>query len=128
MKRVFLDANVLFSAAYRKDAGLLRLWDLAGTDLLTSAYAAEEARRNLDSPEQRMRLEALLARIEIVPESTASLPSGLRLPEKDQPILKAALAAGATHLVTGDVKDFGRFFGKKALGILIVTPSDLLRS
>src|SRR5207247_175678 len=108
--------------------GQLRSWELAETGLLTSAYAAEEARRNLDSPEQRMRLEALLARTEIVPESTASLPPGLGLSDKDPPILKAALAAAATHLVTGDVRDFGRFFGKKALGILIVTPSDLLRS
>jgi hypothetical protein len=28
MDRWFLDANVLFSAAYRSEAGLLRLWQL----------------------------------------------------------------------------------------------------
>lgn len=28
---VFLDANLLFSAAYRDDAGLLRLWRIADT-------------------------------------------------------------------------------------------------
>ena len=126
MRRVFLDANVLFSAAYRVDSGLRRLWLLGDTQILTSAYSAEEARRNLDSSEQRMRLEALLDCVRIVAESTLPLPRELDLAEKDQPILKAALAAGATHLVTGDVKDFGRFFGKRLLGILILTPAELI--
>ena len=126
MRRVFLDANVLFSAAYRVDSGLRRLWNLRGTEILTSAYAAEEARRNLDSGEQRMRLEALLDQARIVSESTAQLPPDLDLSGKDQPILKAALASGATHLVTGDWKDFGRFFGKKLLGILVLAPADLV--
>ncbi len=33
MRRVFLDANILFSAAYREKAGLLRLWRLPGVDV-----------------------------------------------------------------------------------------------
>jgi hypothetical protein len=41
--RVFLDANVLFSAAYRSDSGLLALWRRAGASLLTSAYAVLSA-------------------------------------------------------------------------------------
>jgi predicted nucleic acid-binding protein len=45
--RVFLDANVLFSAAYRSDSGLLKLWKLKRTKLITSTYALEEARTNL---------------------------------------------------------------------------------
>jgi len=32
--RVFLDANVLFSAAYRADAGIARLWELPRRDVL----------------------------------------------------------------------------------------------
>lgn len=128
MRRVFLDANVLFSAAHRRDSGLRRLWDLPETRLLTSAYAAEEARRNLDLLEQRMRLDALLDGMLLVPEWTVPLPEGIGLPEKDQPILKAALGANATHLVIGDVKDFGRYFGRRLLGILIVLPVDLIRN
>lgn len=27
MDKLFLDANILFSAAYRSNAGLLRLWE-----------------------------------------------------------------------------------------------------
>jgi predicted nucleic acid-binding protein len=54
--RVFLDANVLLSAALRPKAGLLRLWTLANAALITSDHAIEEARRNLDAPGQRARL------------------------------------------------------------------------
>ncbi len=52
MDLVFLDANILFSAAYRSDAGLKRLWKLPGARMITSAYAIEETYRNLDYPKQ----------------------------------------------------------------------------
>lgn len=127
--RVFLDANVLFSAAYRERAGLLELWKLPRVTLLTSGYAAEEARRNLESEDARRRLGELLADIEIVPETLRTiLPDGVSLPEKDRPILLAAIAAGATHLLTGDVTDFGTFFGKTIQGVLIQTPALFLAS
>jgi hypothetical protein len=118
----------LFSAAYREASGLKRLWRLPGVELFTSAYASEEARRNLLSADQRARLEDLLTQTRIVGESDAPSPSGVRLPNKDIPILKAAIAAGATHLVTGDVKDFGRYLDQRIAGILIVTPADFLRT
>ena len=60
MDRVFLDANVLFSAAYRPDSRLRELWALAEVELVTSAYSVEEACRNLDNPVQRADLEKLL--------------------------------------------------------------------
>jgi hypothetical protein len=50
---LFLDANVLFSAAYRENAGLLKFWQLKFIKLISSAYAIEEARRNLTLSEQR---------------------------------------------------------------------------
>jgi predicted nucleic acid-binding protein len=50
--RLFLDANVLFSAAYQPDSGIARLWKFKDVELLTSAYAAEEARVNLSEREQ----------------------------------------------------------------------------
>ena len=55
------------------------------------------------------------------------MPAGVRLPDKDHPILKAAIAAEATHLVTGDVKDFGPYFGRRIGGVLVVTPADFIR-
>ena len=56
MDRLFLDANVLFSAAYRPGAGLLQLWKLDNAVLCSSRYALAEARINLDEEEQRARL------------------------------------------------------------------------
>jgi predicted nucleic acid-binding protein len=128
--RLFIDANVLYSAAYREDAGVARLWQLEGTALITSEYAIEEARRNLDLPEQRARLERLLRSMERT--SAGSLDPSMRqdieLREKDWPILGAAVVSGATHLVTGDVRDFGAFFGTTVLGVHIVPPAVYLRT
>lgn len=125
MDRLFLDANILFSAAYREDAGVTRIWSLKRIVLLTSTYTVEEAERNLSTKNQRHRLHELLATIETV---NASMPpssdrQGINLPEKDWPILGGAVAAGATHLITGDVKHFGQYFGKRLLGILVLPPA-----
>jgi uncharacterized protein len=48
--RVFLDANVLLAAAWRSEAALKRLWGLDHAELLSSHYAVDEARRNLETP------------------------------------------------------------------------------
>src|SRR5712692_7706170 len=101
MESVFLDATVLFSAAYREESGLLRLWRLQAVELLTSAYAVEEARRNLEAHEARSRLSELLTRVRVVPEAPlVALPLHIRLAEKDQPILRCAIASGAGWLLT----------------------------
>ncbi len=127
MERVFLDANILFSAAYRDGAGLQRLWTLANVRLLSSAYAVEEARRNLDTDEQHARLHSLTATLELVaPLPATSLPPGVVLPEKDSPILLAALAGSATHLLTGDVRHFGPLFGQSIGGVLVQLPAAYL--
>ena len=117
MDRVFLDANVLFSAAYRADSGLVALWRLTTSQLLTSAYALSEAERNLTREDQRRRLAALVRSCEIVPTpSLERLPSRVILPDNDQPILLAAVAAEATHLLTGDRTHFGRYYVPAARG------------
>lgn len=128
MDRLFLDANVLFSAAYRADSGLQRLWSQTQAELVTSAYALEEAARHLDE-KQRRRLVELNQDLDVLPETlVADLPPGFALREKDVPILAAAIAAGATHLITGDRRDFGTLFGKEVGGVLILPPRDYLAS
>ena len=128
MFRVFLDANVLFSAAYLPDAGLTRLWAVPDTEVVTSAYAVEEARRNLESEQARARLAALLERTEVVSEAlNLSLSGSISLRDKDRPILQAAIAADATHLITGDLRDFGSLLGRTVEGVRIETPSMFLR-
>jgi len=130
LDRLFLDANVLFSAAYRESAGVQRLWALRAATLVTSDYAANEARRNLGTAEQRSRLDTLLASIEVAPARTLdpSLRKDIQLREKDWPILGGAIASQATHLITGDMRDFGPFMGQVVLGVLILTPAGYLRS
>lgn len=126
MDRLFLDANILFSAAYGS-AGISRLWALAAdrkVELLTSAYAVEEARRNLDRREHKRRLEGLLSAVKIVPEPDPNLPCPADLPPKDRPLLLAAIQAGATHFVTGDLKHFGAYRGRRFSSVLICTPRD----
>jgi predicted nucleic acid-binding protein len=126
--RVFLDANVLFSAAYRSDSGLVALWRHAGATLLTSAHAVDEAQRNLTDDDQRRRLGSLVGACEIVPTPAAAiLPAGLRLPPDDALIFLAATAGHATHLLTGDKTHFGPYYGRTIGGVLIVPPSAYLK-
>ena len=129
MDRLFLDANVLFSAAYRADAGVARLWSGDRWALVTSEYAIEEARRNLDSGDRLARLEELLRGLERCPAVSLApeLRGHVQLPEKDWPILGGAITANATHLITGDRRDFGPYFGTTLFGVLVLLPGDYLR-
>jgi hypothetical protein len=132
---VFLDANVLFSAAYRPAAflngtGLNRLWRLEHVRFVSSGYAIEEARRNLDDDDQLMCLKVLRAEHlnEVEDVTEGPLPEGIALPEKDRPIFLSAIRAGATHLLTGDRAHFGPYFGQTIQGVLILPPADYLRA
>jgi uncharacterized protein len=126
LDRVFLDANVLYSAAYLELAGLARLWSLDGAQLLSSAYAIEEARRNLamDRLEAVPRLKRLVESV-----STVDAPQGLKLPKnirldpKDQPILLAAIHGTADYLLTGDARHFEHLYGKPIEGVLVLRPA-----
>ena len=127
MDRLFLDANILFSAAYRPNAGLLMFWKLKNVVLCSSHYALEEARINLEQDVQKRRLEKLAKVIEFFDPIAPGPPRKVDLPEKDVPILLAAIAARSTHRVTGDVHHFGRYFGKTIEGMLVLPPGDYLR-
>lgn len=129
MDRLFLDANVLFSAAYAEGSGLTRLWRSKAVRLLASGYVIEEARRNLDNANARDRLEVLLEKIEQVGDPAAALDPEMEqgLPENDRPVLRAAMAAGATHLFSGDRRAFGAWYGKRLASVLVLRPADYLR-
>lgn len=126
MDRVFLDANVLFSAAYRPTSKLRELWRRPDVELLTSAYAVEEALRNLDDGEQRQGLGKLLESVTVVGEAPERALQ-VELAAKDRPILAAAIEARATCLLTGDLRDFGRFIGRSVEGVRIAQPAEYLR-
>ena len=136
MDRLFLAANVLFSAAYRRNSGLLQFWKLRDVILCSSRYALEEARINSTNEAQKNRLSRLAQSIQLFDAAHSqfpvdvSVPEPLRvsLPDKDWPIFFAAIAARATHLITGDIRHFGPYFGKAIQGILIMTPARYLKT
>ena len=129
MDRVFLDAKVLFSAACRVETPLRRLFTMPRMQLVTSAYALEEARRNLSSGQQQAELERLCRSVEVVsvlpPQGELSILR--KLPENDRPILWAAIGVRATHLLSGDFKAFGRFYGQTINGVTIMPPAVYLK-
>lgn len=132
--RVFLDANVLFSAAYRDGASIRFFFELAAVGacvLVSSPHAIEEARRNLASkrPERLADLEALLGDLEVCAESSSSRvawAASMGLPAKDAPILAAAVESRCPVLVTGDRTDFQALFGRRLDGTLVLLPVEAL--
>ena len=117
--------------AYRPDAGSRRLWRLPTARPFTSAYAAEEARRNLSNSGQRRELEELLGSVEVVTTAAPTdhpLFSTTELADKDRPVLLAAIGIGATHLLTGDFRHFGPYYGKRIKGVLVLPPGGYLAS
>ena len=127
MDRLFLDANVLFSAAYKPDARVLRLWRLENVVLCSSRYALEEALVNLAEEIQRRRLSQLIGKLQLYDPSERPFPRGITLPEKDEPILLASIEARADYLLTGDFRHFGPYFGKRIEGVVIASPAYYLK-
>ena len=132
--RVFLDANVLFSAAYREVGSVRAFFVLAkagACSLVSSAHAIEEARRNIAAryPACLAELARLVAELEVCPEpraSTVAMAAREGLPAKDAPILAAAIDAGCHILATGDRSDFGSLFGRRIEGTLVMLPVEAI--
>ncbi len=128
--RIFLDANILFSVAYGSSS-LDSLWELSKKGacvLLASGYVIEEAKRNLANPDQLNKLEACLSNVEIVLEVDPRIECPIDLPEKDQPVIMAAISAKANYLLTGDVQHFGKYFGQTIKGVRVRMARDYLLS
>jgi predicted nucleic acid-binding protein len=132
VKRLFLDANVLFTAAHNpkgKAALLITLGSSGLLQLATSAYAREEAHRNLERkfPHCLDRFEGILDAIRLVSDR-GDLPCPAELPEKDWPIYRAAHACRADVLLTGDLRDFGPLMNApdRTGGLLIQTVAQFL--
>ncbi len=132
--RLFLDANILFTAAYSPEGIARSLFDLAEAgycSLCTSAFALDEARRNLAKKAEAKlpRLERLLPLLTVAPEpppEKVAWAQGLPLPPKDAPIMAAAVLCAADILITGDRRDFGHLFGKSAEGVRVLSPRETL--
>jgi uncharacterized protein len=123
MHRLFLDANVLFSAAYNIQSQLLKLWEFKDVSLCTSRYALEEARINLADESQRDRLADLSVALDYFAAQDMDVPLGISLPSKDVPIILAAIEARADFLLTGDFRHFGPYFGRAIKGVVVIPPA-----
>lgn len=130
--RVFLDANILFSAAKTDGAvrELLRMLLERGHECWADDHVSAEARRNLTAKgaETLHVLDALLARIHVarsLASDAAAMPAADWLPAKDRPVLAAAIRLRCDALVTGDRTHFGARYGKSCDGVTIHSPRSL---
>jgi len=135
---IFLDANILFTAAHNPTGKAALILELGGQisnlspgswQILTSTLAVEEARRNLGIkfPDSLARLESILNEAKVV-SSVSGTACPIDLPEKDRPIFLTAVKCGATHLLTGDIRHFGPYLNapSRTAGVAIMTVAEFL--
>lgn len=130
MTRVFQDANVLFSAA-RPGSLTDRLLVQADrrVALVVSPGVAEEASRNLAAkrPDDRSGLARWLDRCGRVGDVLFLVPEADGLHDADRAVLCAAIRGRCQHLVTGDKRHFGVYFGRAVQGVTILNPAGLAK-
>lgn len=126
--RVFIDANVLFSASYKLDSPFRDLWKLKNVKPVISRYVLDEVSRNIKTAAHRLELDVLLTKTGFVSDADHRfLPADVQLEDKDRPILSAAVAASIEYLVTGDRNHFGSLYGTTIASVTILTPVEFLR-
>jgi predicted nucleic acid-binding protein len=126
--RIFLDANLLFSAA-KSDGAVRKFIKLLlenGHTLTADPYIQEEAQRNIQKKYSQCMpdLVSIIRKISVLPHVTqpTMLDPSIKLDEKDRPVLAAAISADCRMLVTGDAAHFGALYGKTVQGVTILSP------
>jgi len=129
--RLFLDSNVLFTAAHNpegKASLVIELAEAGNWEVVTSAYCVAEARLNLDRKYPALgHLSEILRTVRLVPD-VAGERCTLFLPEKDRPVFASAQRCKATHFLTGDRRHFGPYMNKPkdTMGIVVQAVGDFL--
>lgn len=127
--KIFLDANVVFSASL-SEHGVAQALLIAAQDAqaqcVCSDYAWGEALRNLaaKAPQALPRLALIEALVARVPEPAAVHVEAARragIVAKDAPVLAAALQCRADLFATGDARHFGHRFGQRVEGVLVLS-------
>lgn len=121
--RVFLDANILFSAADPHSATrrVLNVLFAHAAAVVVNRHVWEEAARNLarKRPALLSELQEMAGRLEFASQfSWSGLPA---LPDKDQPVIRGAIGSRCTHLWTSDRRHFGPLYGEEIHGAKIVS-------
>jgi predicted nucleic acid-binding protein len=121
--RLFLDANILISAAWKDNSKVARIWSVPHVELVSSNYVVAECTRNLPRREQQERFVKLLLGVRVLEFQRApALENPPPLAEKDQHVLAAAVLSRADFLVTGDKNHFGAWVGTTVSGIRVEPP------
>ena len=137
MDKLFLDANVIFSAVCSSSGASNFLFQLAKKKkiiLLSSFYALNEAKINIG---RKLKVEKLILFYELISEFTKidnfnhdfDKKYEKFIVGKDIPILVGAGKMGADFLLTLDKKDFmNAKIAKLKLPFTIMSPGEYLRS
>lgn len=135
MNRVFLDANVLFSAAISPTGVARAIFELAeqydSILLMVDRQVITEALGNLQNkrPDALSQALALVDSIGYTEDPPQALADRLRdrVPDPDDvTILAGAIWSEADLLVTGNSKHFGSLYGEHVGGCLVLRPRDAL--
>ncbi len=126
--KLFLDANVLFSAAY-SPVGNARSLMAAAVErrlmMLVTDHVLGEAGRNLarKAAHALVSLEALEGWVHVVPAASIATEEAVRalgIVLKDSPVLAAAIDCQADVVVTGDARHFGHLYGQSVHGVRVL--------
>jgi uncharacterized protein len=130
---VFLDANVVFSAALGGEAMELLFALAAGgaIRLVSSRSCVLEAETNLarKRPDRHDRLIGLLGALDIdadAPREGHVVWAAELVHPDDVHVLASARQVGADVLVTGDSSHFGELMERDDLGLRVMTPRTFL--
>ena len=122
--RTFLDANILFSASLKETSRFLQFWTRRDLIPMLSMYVIDETLRNCIGAAHKSRLARLVDQSHLVSDIPgAFLPHGIVLPQKDAPVLVAAVYAGADYLITGDRHHFRQWMNRPIrthLGVIVI--------
>jgi len=121
--RIFLDANILFSAADPVSATRRVLEALLEHgEAVTSPHAVEEAGRNLEI--KRLQdidyFKKLLKRLNTTHAFADLTDSNIPFSKEDIAVLGGAVGSRCTHFWTGDKRHFNKLYGKTVEGVMIV--------
>jgi uncharacterized protein len=123
--RVFLDANVLFSAS-NLTSSIAELLVLAASrqELVTCTTARQEAWRNVvrKRPTWFQGFLGNSRHVLVVKDGGRDLP--VEIAPKDVVVLASAIDCGANLLVTGDRRHFGHLYGTSVDGVRIGSVAD----
>lgn len=121
MIRVFVDANILFSAAYKATSRIKGLWSNESIRLVASEQVLTEATRNLGKkhPEAVGRLNELVPFLEVTDEK-AEIDADLVV-AKDLHVLASAIGSKCDYLVTGDHAHFAHLVNVPLEGLTVLS-------